>query len=1154
MSYPRFVFLRRLAFVGLLMTLQGLAALNSSAQQRPSILCVTKEGYGSGAHHRLIARPLVDNGFRVDACDQREIPQKLATGKYNVLVWAPMWDLTYRPDEAEFQKEFPRLQKAVHDFLAEGGGVLVLGPADQTGFTCSWSLTEPWGARLLHESIRDSAGHQTYIVAWAYTTQVFGPAAPGVSGVWYPIGGDPAVSGKWWWPLEVDDHWQIVLKGEKTTTPHFERWSADVDKVRRKKSVTDGVPLAAVRTLGKGRVALVGLPQTYSFSSPYSWPGADVVLYRGLGGKPSGGRRLIFNLLEWLAEPSLQAGLGGATTRADLLNPHRYRKAAAPPPVRWDADIPSHGRFYRGLVGARTVFSTGTSTVAEYARAARAAGVDFIVFLEDHKAMTPEKNMRLRQECREATDATFAAVPGFTIEDEFGNHWFMIGEKATYPDKIYLSEDGKVLAGNYGKGERLARTLGNVMNHLTGGQYQYQVGVGSWNHKKASMPPWDFRNHSAIAVVTTLEDGTLAEDIWEDYLFIQNNGNQVEPYALTIMTSADQVAERAHNSYLNYVRMDRLEDAPQVLGAVRGWADPDQYISNGPEIVAWGASRRFYPGVIGDNFRADLYRMKVRLHVRSPAGLQEVRIYNGVRLFRRFLPGGLTEFRQELELFNVPQQHLVLVVTDRAGRRAISKDLYTKWPDFQEFMCGDRNNQIFNQYTPRKDGSVFYGGPPTGNGVTPDKGMAYWLIIPSYPYAYDERTPKCPWDGGSIAPGYALHLTPAVDVEGAPELPLHNTPFRRLHSPDAMIGEAVIDGAYDEKFRPFMGMVWHTIFPVTQSRYLAGRMRLTYWRTKPEGYTSTLFEESLRFKKDVTLSSETPLRIGVMRSGVDNCHFEIRDKNGRLYSGMTQEVGAPITGELGETGYVCFYNQDPDLSNTAADFKQNASSIFFSWTKGLRFRMTKGMLLLYLVPEKKIKAGAEFHVRILGIGTPLTYQPNAPKRIDAALGITTGKPGYTLQLERGQLLSQRHTLALEGAGIGVAGTIPKADIPAYLPVTVSGLNDHWTTVHLDRSSRRWRPVGVYNGKAYVILDPTEATERFFIGHPVVSNRPELHLQLTQTGRGIWMLEVHNPTERKVTANVSFVKEFTLLRSAPLTVTIEPGRSRVVLLPQKAGKR
>ena len=33
----------------------------------------------------------------------------------------------------------------------------------------------------------------------------------------------------------------------------------------------------------------------------------------------------------------------------------------------------------------------------------------------------------------------------------------------------------------------------------------------------------------------------------------------------------------------------------------------------------------------------------------------------------------------------------------------------------------------------------------------------------------------------------------------------------------------------------------------------------------------------------------------------------------------------------------------------------------------------------------------------------------------------------------------------------------------------------------------------------------------FIGHPVVADRPELTVQVTQTGDTAWGVEVHNPT-------------------------------------------
>lgn len=143
--------------------------------------------------------------------------------------------------------------------------------------------------------------------------------------------------------------------------------------------------------------------------------------------------------------------------------------------------------------------------------------------------------------------------------------------------------------------------------------------------------------------------------------------------------------------------------------------------------------------------------------------------------------------------------------------------------------------------------------------------------------------------------------------------------------------------------------VWESIFPLVPTRFLAGHMRLTYWRTKPEGYTTTLFEETLRFHKAVTLQGDQPITVGFISSGVDNCGVEIRDAAGNLHRGRSKEVATPFIWELGDTGYIRFYHREAasdSLGNTAEGFKQNCSSLFFSLTKGLRFRWDPGRVTL----------------------------------------------------------------------------------------------------------------------------------------------------------------------------------------------------------------
>jgi len=349
-----------------------------------------------------------------------------------------------------------------------------------------------------------------------------------------------------------------------------------------------------------------------------------------------------------------------------------------------------------------------------------------------------------------------------------------------------------------------------------------------------------------------------------------------------------------------------------------------------------------------------------------------------------------------------------------------------------------------------------------------------------------------------------------------------------------MIGQARIDGAYPEALRDQIGMVWHSVYPVEPTHYLEGSMRLTYWRTKPDSLTFTLFEENLQLKPRTT-PHDAPIVIGQLSSAVDNCEYEIRDSDRKVHQGRTKEVRAPIHGKLGLGGYLSFRNSQ-------------SNSCSFSLTPDPRFMMYKGGCQVILDgperrnPEAVAKASL---VRILGVGTPQKSIPDAARMADRAFGIDTGQPLYNIDVTEGRVLSGRFMLQMDSRneassgkpgdapGRGVLARIPRVDMPAALPVSVAGLNEHWSTVLLDRVSGRWRPVGVLDGVAYVRLDPSAADQLFFIGHPVTCDRNELHLQLTQVNSGRWLLEIHNPSREPLHAHISLNRGFTPLSSAQI---------------------
>ena len=115
---------RVLVFViGLLL----ITAPSRAAQQRPAVLFAT-----GWVHNHYVVRPMVALGLEVDACPPAKMAERLATGRYNVVVVTTMSDAQ---------------RKAVDGFLARGGGALVCNPEGAWQMK-DWPATNQWLAAL----------------------------------------------------------------------------------------------------------------------------------------------------------------------------------------------------------------------------------------------------------------------------------------------------------------------------------------------------------------------------------------------------------------------------------------------------------------------------------------------------------------------------------------------------------------------------------------------------------------------------------------------------------------------------------------------------------------------------------------------------------------------------------------------------------------------------------------------------------------------------------------------------------------------------------------------------------------------------------------------------------------------------------------------
>jgi len=90
----------------------------------------------------------------------------------------------------------------------------------------------------------------------------------------------------------------------------------------------------------------------------------------------------------------------------------------------------------------------------------------------------------------------------------------------------------------------------------------------------------------------------------------------------------------------------------------------------------------------------------------------------------------------------------------------------------------------------------------------------------------------------------------------------------------------------------------------------------------------------------------------------------------------------------------------------------------------------------------------------------------------------------------------------------------EGNLISTLPITVSNSNRNWSAFLYDRTLKKARPIGVFDGKAWATV-PVSGVADLFVGHPVTADKPGVFLQLTQTGTTAWKLEVHNPSDKPV---------------------------------------
>jgi len=1179
------VSLRPLLWTIALLTVVGGAGELLAADKKPAVLVHTPNGQGTVAGVDVeVLKDFHKAGLEVDYTDRHRDFTWDRIKQYNTLVLYSCPDAKgnnfrfYRwPDEPPYDKAFVAL---VERFLQEGGGVLLMAYCHNVQKQLPKPLIDNWNASIPLQHIVDpdksAAMTRMNHVKLGFTDQVIrGPVTGGVTQIWYPYGQHylTGITN----PLVLGPEWTVVVRASKTARTvlidlNKPGYKSPMNVTKRFPTVASP-PIFATRSYKKGRVALASMWPQFTFTSGKQWLFQGEALQRGLQGKPSHLGKLLANTLTWLSQPSLTSTtLGGYRTDPNRLLPQNEQPEAKKrlEETFWsEAEMKTHrppaGKLFRGLVGVKTTYSGAKGTIADYARAAKEVGLDFIVLMDDFAKLSPKKLKQMKDDCRKASDEKLLVLPGYAIDNNTGNHMFLYGEDPPWPSANCLAGPNKTLLnqqyqdekGVYGNGcPVLVWILAECVRKT-----HTQVGYFNFGEKGASagdghpMRMEHLRTYG-MGTIWFYRDGKLVEDVLDNYLLTAQCNIPPAPGAVNIVTTPDQLKREVKANRGLVVARGRSLKTLQMDALLypHTYAAPNVFPTTGPIIQAWPECWRVMTFAIED-FVTGRNLMPSPIHVTSDVGLKQIDIYDGQNLFRRFQLNGAKEFKTRLLLNGTVQRNLVLIAEDVAGGKAVSYARRTrKFGDMPEY-CGDRVNI----------GDMFM-----AHGPTPTR----FLMTPAIHAGLT-------WDGGAEGRLRLVHFANSQPLVQAAEGTEGRFIFNQVPVLEAADeGMRMMRSHRTEVFPPALDKIprnsWWTYGPLMPSKLFTHVQRFTQWqhpahKVVPVGFAGagfgygaipTLSTTRMTFKRDLNVQWIRLANSFGHTKGYEPRVLVAQDDRTTVIDTLT--VKGQKLFKLKPGDWIGFFSPHATNSNILTIRRRPIE---------LRVGSVKQDTWITLradLADKRIKAGQtdtyEFATMSFPVDAPIDNPEDLVKR-QRYLEKPTG-----LRVTGARRLKSPGILDYESKTGRFELQVPSPDWKTYLtlPVRCSGMNRRWSAGlwlkagyvlgNYGRGENRYRPLSIDSGGRLYFPVPVDLAEKHHVvaGHPVVADKAgkDLFIQVTQTRGGTfgsggkptahqWHVSVNNPLSRPVTTTLRQNMDLPNLSVGTRKVTLKPGEYRVL---------
>lgn len=1156
----------------------------AAAADRPSVLILPVARRPDYTYLQELHR----KGFAVDYGLRAEDPldwERLRQFNVLILTSLPTSESGHRWREPPFRAEFePLLQR----FQAAGGGVFVmLNTHEQltSPYYEEWNeYFAAWGAALPLEGVRDPATemrHPHSRQPFVYTDNIEpGPVSEGVTGLWFPNAtGSGNVNFKTMTtPLIVNETWQVVVRGSAASRAEplqagFALSPNEHFTPIYREQPTAAPPLFAIRETDAGRMALTVNNPVFHVYSGTTWAHDRVMLGKGLGRRPANFDRLIENTLHWLAAPSLENGaLGGYRQDPQRLQHPHFRRA----PEAYFPDFTSYQNpvppapVWKGLVGARTALSSGSGTVADFADAARRAGLDFVVFLEDFTAFSRDDLKQLEADCRAHSTADLSLIPGYAIRSNIGNHMFLFGYDLGFPQGNQLTADGREFRlqnfdadGNLELSDEAAKHL---LWHHASATAPRNIGYFNFaNSDPGSVPVRNLRLYGMLGAVTYI-DGEFVEDVTSEYLKLTPQGNPPRMCAVSLVnTPAALEAAVAAGQYLTHVAAPRVEDVMSRMRYGHQYGRDNVYPSTGPRIHAWAWTSRVMT-FAGEPFVASRYHVPQLAKLSSDVGLQELRIFADGQLFRRLLLNGQHEFEHTFHWAFDRQRGFVLEVIDADGGRAVSTSFET-WTDSNaNSWCHDRQN-----------GELWHG--PFTIASAWGSGVLVWHSIGQT------------WDGGGA-------LTPFAGIQplNRVALWLQDGPSESTmgHLPRTMEGYTYAT-CVDDTVRNIAGEAWNvyapgrianaytTLGPIRPAEQMRFRLRRTMYLPRPVGPLLdwhamwseragggvALFEGEMTILQDLKPRDIVAAMVNTINVDDDRPGLWVVRQNGEspTVCGLKESLMQSNRQLRPELGFARGQTRLPidrgGYLGAVGLVSGGPSVIFNADDRGIAWEPAFDRIFLRDLPETAA-AGDTFTWRLLYLWDDFSHEARNLARIErlrAHFGLDGGS-GSGIVVNRGKLVSHFGLVDLipEDGIVEFEVPAPDGQLDMPLPLRFKGFNPNWTigqyqivgysTGFYTDGRHVWRSLGADDLGVVHLGVYTHGVPRSHsvVGHPVQCDASALFVQVTQLSNEPprWYVAVNNPTDESVATVLRKTMDLPGFDFPDTPVELAAGEHRVLL--------